>query len=72
MIIWGPIMEEFSARQLFAVPSFDLEVEEQHIFDKFYHFLDNSGVLESSRRLTTRKFYEALRQASFSERKNDT
>lgn len=43
-------MEEFFARQMFVVPSFDLEAEEQQIFDKFYHFLDNSGVAEIIKR----------------------
>ena len=50
MVFRGSIMEEFFARQMFVVPSFDLEAEEQQIFDKFYHFLDNSGVAEIIKR----------------------
>ena len=39
-------MEEFITRQMFAVPSFDLDEKDRLIFNKYYRFLDNSGVAE--------------------------
>lgn len=37
-------MDDFSVRKQFFCPSFDLEVEEQAILEKYYAFLDRSGV----------------------------
>ncbi|MBP5156086.1 MAG: hypothetical protein J6252_05845 [Clostridia bacterium] len=43
-------MEEFSTRQKMMFASFDLSVEEQAIFDRYYKFLDESGVAEVIKR----------------------
>lgn len=43
-------MEEFSTRQRIMFASFDLSVEEQAIFDRYYKFLDESGVAEIIKR----------------------
>ena len=37
-------MNDFSTRKLFLTPSFELGVKETLIFDRFYKFLDLSGV----------------------------
>lgn len=37
-------MNDFSTRKLFLTPSFELGVKETLIFDRFYKFLDSSGV----------------------------
>ncbi len=37
-------MDDFSVRKQFLCPSFDLEAEEQTFFEKYYSFLDHSGV----------------------------
>ena len=39
-------MAYFSTRKLFLTPSFDLPEEEVGIFDKYYIFLEKSGVSE--------------------------
>ena len=43
-------MDEFSNRPQFLCPSFDLTKEERQIFDRFYGFLDDSGVAEIIRK----------------------
>ena len=43
-------MDEFSNRPQFLCPSFELTKEKQHIFDRFYGFLDDSGVAEIIRK----------------------
>ena len=39
-------MNEFSERLQFLMPCFDLNQEERQIFERFYRFLDESGVAE--------------------------
>lgn len=43
-------MAYFSTRKIFLTPSFDLPKEEVAIFDRFYDFLDDSGVGEVIRK----------------------
>ena len=46
----GAIMDEFSIRKQYLFPSFELSKEERHIFEKYYAFLDRSGVAEIIKR----------------------
>ena len=43
-------MDYFSIRKQFICPTFDLEVEEAAFFEKYYAFLDRSGVGEIIRK----------------------
>lgn len=54
-------MNEFSNRLQFLCPSFDLTEEEQRIFDRFYQFLDDSGVADIIRKYVKNDTYKGGR-----------
>ena len=58
----GSAMDYFSIRKQFICPTFDLEVEEAAFFEKYYAFLDRSGVGEIIRKHIRNDGYTRLRR----------